>query len=52
VVTDAKVMQVQEIVCLTAVPFPVPRMLCRRCAFTCETLWQMPEPSGWLCWKV
>ena len=37
-VTDAKVMQVQEIICLTGVPFPMAGMLCQSCAFTCKTL--------------
>jgi len=28
------------------------RILCWRCTFTSKTLWQMPEPSWWLCRNI
>jgi hypothetical protein len=38
--------------CLTVVPLATARILCWRHIFTGNTLWQVPETSGWLCGKV
>ena len=38
--------------CLTMIPFAHPRILYWRNTFTHNTLWQIPEPSGWLCENV
>ena len=37
---------------LTVVPFSTSRVLCWKHIFTGNTLWQVPETSGWLCGKV
>jgi len=38
--------------CLTMIPFTQPRFLYWRNTFTHNTLWQKPEPSGWLCENI